>query len=337
VSGVVILSAVRTAYGRLLGSLAEAPPASLGGWAAAAAVERAGIRPDEIDRIILGNVSAHALRGNPAAAAAKHAGLAPSIPAFTVRAGCASSLFAGVTAIESILSGQARVTLVGGFESASSTPHLALGLRRGLRLGGGSLLDAARHDGPVAAAVGAEDDLTAFRTHGLPGSNSSEIVAVEIKEARRGSPARVERDDARRELEENPEAFGSHLAPILADGAAALVLASEEWTRARGLRPAARVRSAPPSAAKSEITGFRYIEADLPDREAVTLAAAITGDSRKIVNVGGGGAVLGHASGADGARLVVTLLHLLMRGGGGKGLALATGGWGESAGIIVEV
>jgi acetyl-CoA C-acetyltransferase len=334
-SEVVILSAVRTPYGRLLGSLADLAPVTLGARAVTAAMERAGVRPSDVERAFLGNVSAHALRGNPAAAVAREVGLPTSTPAVTHRAGCASSLVAIVSAIESILSGGCAVAVAGGFESASAAPHLATGLRRGLRLGPGSLLDAARHDGPEGFPVGGETDapaLLGFLQDSLAGS----IVPVDPPATRRGATRPVDRDDA---AAGKPAAAGTANPsgePPLADGAAAMVLASSSWSRDRGLRPLATVRAAAHPLA-AVISGARIIEADLSAKEAEALERELPRGTAGIVNVAGGGAILGHATGADGARLVVNLLPLLMRAGGGRGVALASGGWGQPAGIVVEI
>jgi acetyl-CoA C-acetyltransferase len=299
-------------------------------------VERAGISPSDVERAFLGNVSAHGLRGNPAAAVALEAGLAAPTPAVTHRAGCASSLVAIAAAVESIICGGCEVVVAGGFESASAAPHLAMGLRRGLRLGSGSLLDAARHDGPEGRPVGGEADesaLLGFLRDGLAGS----IVPVDTPSPRRGAMRHVDRDDAaatgKPADSSSPSPSGD---PPLADGAAAMVIASSSWSRSRGLRPLATVRAAAPLVG-TEIATARIIEADLSGKDAGDLERELQLRTGGIVNIAGGAAILGHATGADGARLVVNLLPLLMRSGGGRGLALASGGWGQPAGIVVEI
>ncbi len=337
---VVLLSAVRTPYGRLLGSLSAIPAAQLGAAALAEALRRAGVRLHQVDRVLLGNTSAHALRGNPAAAVAAAAGDGappggPAIPAATVRAGCASGTLAILWAVEAIRSGACRAAVAGGFESASTAPHLVTGLRRGLRLGAGRLLDAARHDGPTASPVGSEADVEAFLRAHNEGAFSDEIVAVEGPPGKQGTPVLVRDDDAVATLADGKGgAGGDSPLPPLADAAAALVLASATWAEERGLRPAGRVA---PALDADRASGFDRIEADLSEEAAARLMGSLPAGRRARVNADGGRALLGHAAGADGAALAVRLAHALRRAGGGRGLALASGGWGEAAGLIIEV
>jgi len=334
---VVILSAARTPFGRFLGSLADLSPTSLGAAAVAGSLERARIRPVEIEKVFLGNVSAHALRGNPAAAVARGAGLPASIPSVTLRAGCASGMMAVIAAMDSIQGGGSRTAIAGGFESVSSAPHLATGLRRGLRLGAGVLLDASRHDGPSSHPIGAELDVEAFLSAEREGLGASFIVPIEIPSSRRAAPAIVTRDEAA----VNPprpdvlESLSSE-EPPLADGAAALVLASSSWASERAFKPLARLRrtSLPLS---REIAGSRLIEADLSRIDAEEALRALPGERSRAMNSRGGAGILGHAAGADGARLLVSLLTLLLHTGGGRGLALAGGSWGEVAGAVIEI
>jgi acetyl-CoA C-acetyltransferase len=334
---VVILSAARTPFGRLLGSLADLPATALGSRAVIGALERARIRPEDIERVFLGNINAYSLRGNPAAAVAKEAGLSPSIPSMTVRAGCASGMMAAVSAMDSIQAGGCQTAIAGGFESVSSAPHLAPSLRRGLRLGAGTLLDASRHDGPSGHPIGAELEMEGFLSAEREGMSASSIVPVEISAVKRGTPAIVARDEAATGIRLTDLLNAPELAaPPLADGAAALVLASPVWAAERGLKPLARLRRISVPVAR-EIAGSRFIEADLPRKEAEDLLKALPEERARSVNSRGGAGILGHATGADGARLLVSLLTLLMHAGGGRGLAVAGGGWGEVAGVVVEV
>jgi acetyl-CoA C-acetyltransferase len=322
----VILSAVRTPYGALLGSLSDVSGPDLGGMAGAEAIRRCTVSPEEIQRVLLGNVSAHATGGNPTAAASRKAGLPAGIQALTLRAGCASGLAAISLAAEGIATGRIHVALAGGFESSSRAPHLAGGLRRGLRLGGGNLLDAARHDGPVATPAGNEADRDAFMGAREKGWFKEEILPVEIPKPRKKQAALVDTDDA---------APAAAAAPPLADGAAALVLASEEWARSHGLTPLGRIAPIESSPAES-VAGMTLIEADLPEDGVRALMEKAPG-SDGIVNPTGGGAILGHATGADGARLVVSLVHALRRRGGGRGLAIAGDPHGATSAVAVAV
>jgi acetyl-CoA C-acetyltransferase len=255
------------------------------------------------------------------------------IASVTVRAGCASGLMAIAQACDAIRAGSSRCALAGGFESSSSAPHLAVGLRRGLRLGGGTLVDAARQDGPAAVAVGLEGK-TGRLEAARAGAFKDEIMAVEVPRTK-GSPRLVEIDDAVGPAEEPPSSRAA-TDPPLADGAAVVLVASEEWSFAGKLRPLARLRSLA-SMDRSALEGVTSIEADVTEEAARRWLSDLPSAATCVVNAAGGAADLGHAAGADGARLVVRLVHHLKSAGGGRGLALASGAWGETAGILVDV
>jgi acetyl-CoA C-acetyltransferase len=336
VSGVAVLSAIRSPYGSLLGSLSALPPASLGGLVAAEAIRRSGVSVQEIGRAVLGNTTAYGVKGNPAAAACHAAGLAPGGLCVTIRAGCASGLLAAVLAAEWIDAGTCDVVLAGGFESASMAPHLAAGLRRGLRLGPGTLLDAARHDGPAPFPIGGDVLAGALGSAAGTSDFAEEIAPISIRSRKGTEPAIVERDDAfaRPAGDEIGAATDAPSPAPLADGAAALILASPSWAAANGFTPLGHL-SVAPRPIPSAMERARFIEADVTEAAARDIAAALPPSRLGIVNLCGGGRI-GHAAGADGARLVVTLLHALRRSGGGRGLAVASGAWGESAGAVVE-
>ncbi|MBI3450712.1 MAG: hypothetical protein HY049_17585 [Acidobacteria bacterium] len=330
---VVVLSAARTPYGRLLGSLADLPAEILGARAVGGALRASSVAPGDVERVFLGNTAGHALRGNPSAAAAAAAGLPASARAITVRAGCASGLFAIVAAAESILAGGCRIVVAGGFESSSTASHLALNLRRGLRLGAGTLLDGARHDGPSAPTVAA----TPGRSLAPESMESirARIVPVEIAAGRRGDPGVVDRDDAPEAGDGVRRDAGATGSAAIADGAAAVVLAEKAWADERGLRVIARLSPAPVPGVGSW-SAFRFIEADVPQGDGLPPLPWQDRGGSPALNTGAGMRP-GHATGADGAALVVDLVALLASGAGGAGYALVTGGWGESAGIRVDV
>lgn len=325
--GVVILSAVRTPYARMLGALSEVPPPTLAKLALLETIERSDIDPRAIGRVVLGNVSAHALKGNPAAAASLEAGL-PGILPITIRAGCASGLLALALAAESIASGSCECAVAGGYESSSFAPHLAVGLRRGLRLGGGTLLDAARHDGPAPGSSLEGSEVAPSPRAGEAPHSEEEILAV-TPPSRKGAAVVIGSDEA---------PAGSHPAdrPPLADGAAAIVLASSSFARDRGLRPMAEVRVLSGIQAQ-EIAGARRIEADISADALSTLANMLPREALDRLSRSRGPLATGHACGADGATLVVSLVHALRSSGGGRGAAIASGASGEMAAIVVDV
>jgi acetyl-CoA C-acetyltransferase len=330
---VVVLSAVRSPYGRILGALGGLAPDRLGAQVVVEAIRRSGVPAEAVERLLLGNAAWAPSRGNPAGAVAAAAGLPGSCLPAAVRAGCASGLLAVLFGIEAILAGSCRAVAVGGVESASFAPHLASGLRRGLRLGGGALLDAARHDGPTAAAGGSAAPSDGDRPS-APTAFEGEVAPIAVPGRGPGASITVVEDEPAAGPETGPApAAGdpSPSPPPLADGAAALVLASEAWAAGRGLEILARVRAA--AAWSAELDAVSWIESDLAGDSAAELARLLPPGSRI---AGGGFPPAGHATGADGARLAVRLTHAVRRAGGGRGLALAAGAWGERAAIVVE-
>lgn len=143
----VIVSAVRTPIGRFQGTLASIPATKLGSIVVAAAVERAGLKPEQVDEVIMGNVVGAGLGQNPARQAALGAGLPDSIPALTVNKVCGSGLKAVVLAAQAIKCGDAEVVVAGGMESMSNTPYLIKNARDGFRMGHQQVLDSMIHDG----------------------------------------------------------------------------------------------------------------------------------------------------------------------------------------------
>ncbi len=143
----VIVSAVRTPIGRFQGTLAAIPATKLGSIVVAAAVERAGLKPGQVDEVIMGNVVGAGLGQNPARQAALGAGLPDSIPALTVNKVCGSGLKAVVLAAQAIKCGDAEVVVAGGMESMSNTPYLIKNARDGFRMGHQQVLDSMIHDG----------------------------------------------------------------------------------------------------------------------------------------------------------------------------------------------
>ncbi len=324
---IVVLSAVRTPWGRMLGSLSDVSAVGLGFAASAEALRRSGLEASDVDRVFLGNVLAHGCGGSPAGAACEGLRLEAASMPLTVRAGCASGLAAISLAVEAISGGLARTALAGGFESASQSPHLAIGLRRGLRLGAGTLLDAARLDGPVGVLL--EVPTGSLRTEHAEEALPGEILALELPPHSGGARKRLEHD-------EHPFPPGGTVEAQklpLADGAAALVLASEPWARSRGLEPLCSVSvERDPLAAAST---FSIIVTDLPADalEALRRASGSALDRQQPRD--GPEPIPAHAAGADGTRLIVSLVHAVRREGG-VGLALAGAAAGRILGLRVE-
>jgi acetyl-CoA C-acetyltransferase len=269
-----IVSAARTPIGAFQGSLSSVTAPRLGATAIAGALARAGLAPDAVDEVYMGNVLSAGLGQAPARQAAIYAGVPHGVPATTVSKVCGSGLQAVVFATRALWLGDADVVVAGGMESMSNAPYALPKARGGYRMGDGQLVDLMIHDGlwdPYNDAhMGAAAELCA-RTHGIDraaqdalaresyrralaaqqsGKSAEEIVPVAIEE--RGATRTVSEDEEpkRAKLEKMAElkpAFAREgtvtaaNASKIDDGAAAVVLASEAAVKKHGLAPLARV------------------------------------------------------------------------------------------------
>jgi acetyl-CoA C-acetyltransferase len=272
----VILSAARTPVGKLLGALKYFSAVDLGVIAARAAIERAGIDPNLVDEVIMGNVVQAGNGQNPARQVALGAGIPNSVAALTINKVCGSGLKAVMLSANGIKVGEISVAVSGGMESMTNAPYLLKGARQGYRLGNGELIDSMINDGLWCAFdnwhmgctgevvaerynVSREDqDAYALTSHRKAlaaikeGRFDQEIVPVEIPQ-KKGQPLVVRTDEGPRE-ETSLEALGrlkpafkeggtvtAGNAPSVNDGAAALVVASAEVARKLGRQPMARI------------------------------------------------------------------------------------------------
>jgi len=272
----VIVSAVRTPIGKFLGTLAGIPAQKLGALAVKEAVLRAGLKPEQIDEVIMGNVVGAGLGQNPARQAAIFGGIPDTVPAMTVNKVCGSSLKAVVLAAQAIKCGDAEVIVAGGMESMSNAPYLMKNARGGFRMGNQTVYDAMIHDGlwdayndyhmgntgEVVAerwnVTREEQDQWAVNSHRKAiaaidaGMFKREIVAVEIP-TKKGDPVRFDTDESpRREttieaLRALKPAFKKDgtvtagNAPGVNDGASALVIMSKAAAKRLGLKPRAEI------------------------------------------------------------------------------------------------
>jgi acetyl-CoA C-acetyltransferase len=273
---VFIVSAVRTPTGKFLGALKGFPATELGALVVKDAVRRAGVPPEAIDEVILGNVVSAGLGQNPARQAALGGGLPPSVGALTVNKVCGSGLKAVMLARQAILAKDASVVVAGGMESMSNGPYIIPRLREGLRLGNGELIDAVVRDGlwdvyndfhmgitgeKVAEKYGVsrgEMDAYAAESHRKAsaateaGKFRREIFPIEIPQ-KKGAPLVVDRDEPIRAdttveglaklkpVFKDDGTVTAGNAPGMNDGASALVIASEEAVEKHGLEPKARI------------------------------------------------------------------------------------------------
>ncbi len=272
----VIVSAVRTPTGKFLGGLKSFTAPQLGAMVVKEAVRRAGIDPNDVDEVIMGNVVSAGLGQAPARQAAIHAGLPPKVGALTINKVCGSGLKAVMLAAQGIATGDVDIVVAGGMESMSNCPHLMKGAREGLRMGNGTLHDSMIHDGLWDAysdfhmgctgeivaekfnVTRAQQDEFAVNSHKKAlaaigsGAFKDEILKVEI--AQKKGPALVVEHDESPRADTSIETLGklkpafkeggtvtAGNAPGVNDGASALVVMAEEIATARGLKPLARI------------------------------------------------------------------------------------------------
>jgi acetyl-CoA C-acetyltransferase len=302
-SGTVLLGYARTPFVRFIGQFAGVPAVRLGAVAARAAIERAGITPEDVDQVVVGQVLQAGAGQNPARQTAVAAGVPMTRPSITLNAVCLSGLEAITEAHRRIALGEADVVLVVGQESMTEAPRLLSGSRVGAKYGPVAMVDSTDFDGLTDAfehrAMGAstedyagrreisreEQDAWALRSHRLASAARArfaerEIVPVEVQTGR--ATKLVEADDGIRD-DASAEALAKlrpsfsptgtitagNASPIT-DGAAALVVASARWAAERGLTPLARIRSA------AMVAGPDVSLLSRP-AEAITLAAERAG------------------------------------------------------------
>ena len=271
-----IVSAVRTPSGKFLGALKGFKATELGAMVVREAVARAGVKPEQVDEVIMGNVVSAGLGQNPARQAALGAGLPAAVGALTINKVCGSGLRAVMLARQAIAAGDAGVVVAGGMESMSNGPYLSSGAREGLRLGHGQLIDATVHDGlweiyndyhmgmtgelvSEKYEVGRQEmDEYAVRSHQKAaqaieeGKFKDEILPVSIPQ-RKGKAVLFENDESVRPdssleaLQKLKPVFKpdgtvtAGNAPGMNDGAAALLVASADEVRRLDLKPIARI------------------------------------------------------------------------------------------------
>jgi len=272
---VIFAEPVRTAIGTFGGSLKDIPAPSLGATAIGAAVARAGLRPDEVETVVMGNVVQAGTKMNPARQAAVHAGLPVTTPALTVNRVCGSGAQAIVSAAQEIALGNINAAVAGGMENMDLAPYLVSRARWGYRMGDGQLYDSVLRDGLNDAFSDAHsgwhtEDLVEkyqvtrdaqdrwalrsqqrFASAQAAGHFQAQIVPVEVP-GKKG-PTQFDKDEHNRPdttletLARLKPAFRQNgtitagNAPGLNDAAAAMVLADTAWAEKRGLAPAARL------------------------------------------------------------------------------------------------
>ena len=383
---VVIAGAVRTPIGRFGGGLASLTAVDLGVIAAREALERAGLEPSAVDETVFGCARQAGLGPNVARQVSYRAGVPAERPAFTVNMACGSGLKAIDLAFRAVRDGDAEVVLAGGTESMSRVPYLLTEARWGHRLGDHVAVDAMVQDGflcPLAQQLMGEtaetlagmyevsrdeQDRYAFesqrRAAAAQGEGRLDTETVAVTVPAKGGPETVRRD-------EHPRATSleslARLAPVfkndgtvtagnssgITDGAAAMVVLSEERAAALSVRPLARLAGIATAGVEPRLMGLGVVPAvravlarvgraldafDLVEVNEAFAAQVLACDrelhfDRERLNVNGGAIALGHPIGASGARIVVTLLRELARRRQRWGLAslCVSGGMGLAA------
>ena len=386
---IAIVSAQRTPIGSFMGSLSSISAPQLGAVAIKSALEKINLDPNLVDEVIMGNVVSAGVGQAPARQAAIFAGLSNSVVCTTINKVCASGMKAVIQGAQAIMAGDAEIVVAGGMENMSLIPHY-VSMRNGTKFGPATLVDGMQKDGLTDAfdqnAMGVCADLCAT-THNISreaqdnfaiqsyersaqawaeGNFDDEVVPVSIPQ-RKGDPIIFAKDEeyTNVKLDKIPS-----LAPVFSkdgtvtaanastinDGAAAIILMSEEKALELGIKPLAFIRSyadaaqepkyfttapskALPIALKkaglsiNDVDFFEFNEAFA----VVGLAnSKILGLDNNKVNVNGGAVSLGHPLGCSGARIIVTLINVLKQNNAKIGAAAICNGGGGASAIVIE-
>ncbi|MEE8874717.1 acetyl-CoA C-acetyltransferase [Pseudomonas helleri] len=388
---VVIVAATRTAIGSFQGALANIPAAELGAAVIRQLLETTGLKGEQVDEVILGQVLTAGCGQNPARQASILAGLPHAVPALTLNKLCGSGLKALHLGTQAIRCGDAEVIIAGGMESMSLAPYVLPAARTGLRMGHAKMLDSMLQDGlmdafndyhmgitaenlvdkylltreqqDAFAAASQQKAIAAIES----GRFADEITPIQIPQ-RKGEPISFKVDEQPREgitaeaLSKLKPAFkkdGSVTAgnsSTINDGAAAVVLMSADKAKALGLPVLARIAGyanagvdpaimgiGPVSATRTCLkkAGWSLDQLDLIEAneafaaQALAVSKELEWDMDK-VNVNGGAIALGHPIGASGCRVLVSLLHEMIKRDAKKGLATLCIGGGQGVALAIE-
>jgi len=387
---VVLAGACRTAIGTMGGSLSTTPAEKLGSIVIKEALSRAGVPADQVDQVYMGCVIQAGLGQNVARQASIHAGLPIEVPAVTVNVVCGSGLNCVNMAAQMIQSGNADIVVAGGMENMSMAPYAVMQGRYGYRMNDGKLVDTMVHDAlwdafndyhmiktadNVAEQWGlTREELDVFAANSqnkackarAEGLFKNEIVPVEVKKKK--ETIIFDTDEGPREGSTpetlarlrtiNPDGYvTAGNASGINDGAAAVVVMSEEKAKELGVKPMATfvagalagvdpsIMGIGPVAATKKVmekTGYKIEDFDVIEaNEAFAAQSVAVGkdlgiDVERQLNPRGGAIALGHPVGASGCRILVTLLHEMIDNDYKKGLATLCIGGGMGCATIVE-
>ncbi len=389
---VVIVAAKRTAVGSFLGSLSKIPASELGAIVIKALLEETKVKPEQVSEVIMGQVLTAGAGQNPARQAALKAGLPKETPALTINQVCGSGLKSTHLAAQAIACGDADIVIAGGQENMSLSPHIMLGSRDGTKMGSITMLDSMVYDaltdvynkyhmGVTAENIAQkynitreEQDKFAVSSQNkaeqaqLFGKFDSEIVPVMVPQ-RKGDSISFQKDefiksgvvyDALAKLKpvfkkENGTVTAGNASGIN-DGAAAVLMMSEDKAKELGLVVIAYVKAYASAGLEPELMGMGPVYAtqkvlaranwnvndlDLIEAneafaaQAVAVNKELGWDTNK-VNVNGGAIAIGHPVGASGCRILVSLLHEMVRIDAKKALAALCIGGGMGVALAVE-
>jgi len=386
---VVITSAKRTAIGSFAGSLSSLSAAKLGSIAIKGVLDDSKISPELIDEVIMGNVLTGGQGQAPARQAALFAGLPDKTECMTINKMCGSGLKAVMLATQAILVGDAEIIIAGGQESMTNAPYVLDKARSGYRLGNGEIIDSMVKDGlwdvyndihmgNCAEACARDfqfkrEELDAFAINSYKKAIEAqknnkfkdEILDVKVKMGREEVIVNIDEEPGKVRFEKIPTlkpvfdkngVVTAANASSINDGAAALLVMSEEKAKELNLKPLVEI-VAQSSAAKAPIefttapadsinkvlkkSNLKLSDIDLFEiNEAFAVVSLannkILGLNEDIVNVNGGAVALGHPIGASGARILVTLIHEMKKRNSKYGLASLCIGGGEASAVIVK-
>ncbi|TDP58001.1 acetyl-CoA C-acyltransferase [Flavobacterium dankookense] len=386
---VVIVSAVRTPIGSFMGSLSSVSATQLGAAAIKGALDKINLDPNLVDEVLMGNVVQAGVGQAPATQSAIFAGIPNTVPTTTINKVCASGMKAVMQGAQAIMTGDAEIVVAGGMENMSLIPHY-VHLRNGVKFGPTSMVDGMQKDGLTDAydgnAMGVSADLCATEYNitreqqdafaiqsyersakaWAEGKFDNEVVPISIPQ-RRGDAIVFAKDEefTNVKLDKIPTlnavftkdgTVTAANASTINDGAAALILMSEEKAKALGLKPLAYIKSyadaaqepkwfttAPAKALPKALdkAGLSIADVDYFEfNEAFSVVglanAKILGLDNDKVNVNGGAVSLGHPLGCSGARIIVTLINVLEQNNAKIGAAAICNGGGGASAIVIE-
>ena len=386
---IVIVAAVRTPIGSFMGALSTVPAPHLGAAAIKGALQKINLDPNLVDEVIMGNVVQAGVGQAPARQAAIFAGLPNTVSCTTINKVCASGMKAIMQGAQAIMAGDAEIIIAGGMENMSLIPHY-VHLRNGVKFGPTTMIDGMQKDGLTDAydnnAMGVcadlcaseykisreEQDAFAIQSYersakaSETGKFDNEIIPVAVPQ-RKGDPIMVTKDEefTNVKLDKIPSlnpvftkdgTVTAANASTINDGAAAVILMSEEKAIAMGLKILAYVKSYADAAQEPKwfttspakalpkaldkaglsITDVDFFEFNEAFAVVGLANAKILGLDESKINVNGGAVSLGHPLGCSGARIVVTLINVLEQNNAKIGAAAICNGGGGASAIVIE-